>query len=59
MLTTAVTAAIAAVLTWAGSPPGPYLAGVWIGVKVVIVALAALVAWRAARRASRRAAPEP
>lgn len=59
MLTTAVTAAIAAVLTWLGIPPGPYIAGVWIAVKVVIVALAALLAWRAARRASRRAAAEP
>jgi O-antigen/teichoic acid export membrane protein len=50
MLTTAVTAAITAVLTWAGVPPGPYIAGVWVAVKVVVVAGAALLAWRAARR---------
>ena len=53
MLTSAITAAIAAVLTWLGVPPGPYIAGVWIAVKVVIVAVFALVAWRAARRRAR------
>lgn len=57
MLTTAITAAITAVLTWAGVPPGPYIAGVWVGVKVLLVALIALVGWRAARRA--RHAPPP
>jgi hypothetical protein len=50
MLTSAITAAITAALTWLGVPPGPYIAGVWIGVKILLVALAALVGWRATRR---------
>lgn len=58
MLTSALTAAIAAVLTWLGVPPGPYIAGVWIAVKLLLVALIAVVGWRAARRRS-QAAPPP
>ncbi len=50
MLTSAITAAITAVLTWLGVPPGPYIAGVWIAVKLLLVALVAFVGWRAARR---------
>ena len=50
MLTSAITAVITAVLTWLGVPPGPYIAGVWIAVKVVVVAGVALVGWRAAKR---------
>jgi hypothetical protein len=50
MLTTAITAAITAVLTWLGVPPGPYIAGVWIAVKIVVVATIGLVGWRAAKR---------
>ncbi len=57
MLTSAITAAITAVLTWAGVPPGPYIAGVWIAVKVLLVALIALFGWRSARK--RRAATPP
>jgi hypothetical protein len=39
MLTTAITGAIAGTMTWFGMTPSPYvLAGVWIGVKVVVVA---------------------
>jgi hypothetical protein len=57
MLTSAITAAIAAVLTWFGVPPGPYIAGVWIAVKVLIVALVALVGWRVARRRNHAAPP--
>ena len=57
MLTTAITAAITAVLTWAGIPPGPYIAGVWIAVKLLLVALLALAGWRAARRRSHAATP--
>lgn len=39
MLTTAITGAIAGAMTWAGMTPSPVvLAGVWIGVKVVVVA---------------------
>ncbi len=58
MLTSAITAAITAVLTWAGVPPGPYIAGVWIAVKVLVVAVVALVGLRAARRRG-DAAPPP
>jgi O-antigen/teichoic acid export membrane protein len=55
MLTSAITAAVTGVLTWLGVPPGPYIAGVWIAVKVLVVAVIALLGWRSARR--RRAAP--
>lgn len=58
MLTSAITAAITAVLTWLGVPPGPYIAGVWIAVKIVLVGLIALVGWRASRKRS-HAAPPP
>jgi O-antigen/teichoic acid export membrane protein len=58
MLTSAITAAIAAVLTWFGIPPGPYIAGVWIAVKVIVVAVIALLGWRAARK-QRQAVPPP
>jgi hypothetical protein len=57
MLTSAITAAITAILTWAGIPPGPYIAGVWIAVKLLLVAIIALVGWRAARRRSRAVTP--
>jgi hypothetical protein len=57
MLTTAVTAAITAVLTWLGIPPGPYIAGVWIAVKILLVTAVALLGWLAARRRSHTAAP--
>jgi O-antigen/teichoic acid export membrane protein len=57
MLTSAITAAIAAVLTWLGVPPGPYIAGVWIAVKLLIVALVAALGWRAVRRRSQAAPP--
>jgi hypothetical protein len=58
MLTSVITAAITAVLTWFGIPPGPYIAGVWVAVKILIVAVVALIGWRAARTA-RDAAPPP
>jgi hypothetical protein len=57
MLTSAITAAITAVLTWLGVPPGPYIAGVWVAVKLLLVAVIALVGWRAARRRSRATSP--
>ncbi len=39
MLTTAITGAIAGGMAWFGVTPSPYvLAGVWIGVKVLVVA---------------------
>ena len=46
MLTSAITAAIAAILGFFGIPPGPYLVGVAIVVKVTIVAIVALLGWR-------------
>jgi hypothetical protein len=52
MLTSVITAAIAAVLTWLGIPPGPYIAGVWLAVKLLIVGVVALLGWRAARKRS-------
>lgn len=58
MLTSAITAAIAAALTWLGITPGPYIAAVWIAVKILLVALVALLGWRAARRRS-NAQPPP
>jgi O-antigen/teichoic acid export membrane protein len=57
MLTSAITAAITAVLVWLGVPPGPYIAGVWIAVKILLVALVALAGWRATRRRSHTAPP--
>jgi O-antigen/teichoic acid export membrane protein len=57
MLTSAITAAITAVLTWLGVPPGPYIAGVWIAVKLLLVALIALAGWRAARRVRHEGPP--
>jgi hypothetical protein len=57
MLTSAITAAITAVLTWLGVPPGPYIAGVWIAVKLLLVALIGLLGWRAARRRGHAAPP--
>lgn len=50
MLTTAITAAITAVLTWFGVPPGPYIAVVWVLVKVLVVAVVTFLGWRALRR---------
>jgi hypothetical protein len=57
MLTSAITAAIAALLTWLGVPPGPYIAGVWVAVKLLVVAVVALVGWRAMRKRSQTAPP--
>ena len=55
MITSAITAAIVAVLNFFGIPPGPYIAGVWIGVKIAIVALVAFIGWRMVRK---RAKPD-
>lgn len=57
MLTSAITAAITAILTWLGVPPGPYIAGVWVAVKILLVAVIALIGWRGARRGSHAAPP--
>jgi hypothetical protein len=58
MLTSAITAIITAVLTWFGVPPGPYIAGVWIVVKILLVGGVAVMGWRAAA-GRRRTAPPP
>jgi hypothetical protein len=57
MLTSAITAVITAVLAWLGIPPGPYIAGVWIAVKILLVGVIALIGWRAARARSRAEGP--
>jgi chromate transport protein ChrA len=56
MLTTAITGAITAVLAFFGIPPGPYVAGIWIGVKIAIVGGVFLVGVRMARKRRARAA---
>lgn len=50
MITTAITAMIVGVLNFFGIPPGPYMAGIWIAVKIMIVGIIALIAWRTAAR---------
>ena len=37
MITTAITGAIAGVLAMMGIPPGPYIAGVWVAIKILMV----------------------
>lgn len=63
MLTSAITAAIVAVLTFLGVEPGPYVAGVWIGVKVVIVLTISYIGWRVVKKRNKAAegtgAPPP
>ncbi len=56
MLTSAITAVITGVLSFLGVPPGPYIAGVWIGVKIVIVSIIGFITWRTAVKARRAAA---
>lgn len=56
MITTAITAMIVGVLNFLGIPPGPYVAGVWIAVKIVMVGIIAMIAWRTAVRRKRAAA---
>jgi hypothetical protein len=55
MLTSAITALISGILSFFGISPGPYIAPIWIGVKVTLVALIALVGWRAVKRRQRLA----
>ncbi|MEO5726727.1 MAG: hypothetical protein ABI134_31310 [Byssovorax sp.] len=58
MLTSAITAAIAAILSFFGIPPGPYLVGVAIVVKVTIVAIIALLGWRTLQKKRAKEAKE-
>jgi hypothetical protein len=58
MITAAITAAIGAILNFFGIEPGPYLVGVAIVVKVIIVGAGVLFGARwAQRRAARRKPP--
>ncbi len=59
MITAAITAAIVAILNVFGIPPGPYIAGVAIGVKISLVALIALIGWRAVRKRRKTSPPSP
>jgi heme exporter protein D len=56
MITTAITAIIVGVLNFFGIPPGPYVPGVWIAVKVMMVGMIALIVWRTTIRRKRVAA---
>jgi hypothetical protein len=58
MLTSAITAAVAAILSFFGIPPGPYLVGVAVGVKVTIVATIALLGWRTLQKKKKKEAKE-
>ena len=53
MITSAITVIIVAVLNFFGIPPGPYVAGVWIAVKIMMVGIIALFVWRTAVRRKR------
>jgi hypothetical protein len=58
MLTAAITAVVAAVLSFFGVEPGPYLVGVAIGVKVALVLGGMLVGARwVQKRQARQASP--
>jgi hypothetical protein len=50
MITAAITAAVAAVLSLFGIKPGPYLVGVAIGVKVTLVVVGVLFGARIMKR---------
>ncbi len=56
MITSAITAIIVGVLNFFGIPPGPYVAGIWIAVKIMMVGIIALIVWRTAVRRKRVAA---
>ena len=58
MITTFITGIIAAVLSFFGIPPGPYVAGVWIGVKIVVVAVTVLIGYRMQKKKRLKAAAE-
>jgi amino acid transporter len=57
MITAAITAAVAAILGLFGIKPGPYLVGVAIVVKVIIVGLTLLFGARWAKRRAARQEP--
>jgi hypothetical protein len=49
-VTSAITTAIVAVLTWIGVEPGLYIAGVWLGVKILVISTLTIIGIRAAQR---------
>jgi hypothetical protein len=55
VLTAAITALIGGILAFFGVEPGPYLVGVAIGVKVIIVGLVAIFGARWAQKRAARA----
>ena len=57
MLTAAITAAVAAVLSLFGVKPGAYLVGVAIGVKLVVVACSLMFGARLLKRRAAAKAP--
>ncbi len=58
MITTFITGIIAAVLSFFGIPPGPYVAGVWIGVKIVVIGVTVLIGYRMQKKKRLKAAAE-
>jgi hypothetical protein len=50
MLTSAITAAIVALLTWLGVEPGLYVAGVWLAVKILVIGSLTIIGVLATRR---------
>lgn len=57
MITTVITAVIAAILTFFGIKPGPYVAGVWIAVKIALVVGLMALGARSMRRKQKSEAP--
>jgi hypothetical protein len=55
MISGAITAAIVGFLELLGIPAAPYAAGIWIGVKILLVATVALVGWIVMQKKKRAA----
>jgi Flp pilus assembly protein TadB len=53
MITTAITAALAAILTYFGVEPGLYVAPLWLAVKVMLVFGIGFFVWKKERNALR------
>ena len=54
-MSTAITGAITAIAAFFGIPPGPWVAGVWIGVKIAVVGVVFLTGMHIARKRRARA----
>ena len=57
-MSTAITGAITAIAAFFGIPPGPWVAGVWIGVKIAVVGVVFLTGMHIARKRRARAEAE-